>query len=127
MVKVIIDTSAWIDFFRNETGAIGDAVTELIGRDQVVITGPVLTELRQGLKNRQETETLCELLNILPFAEIDRRDWENTGTLLRKLRQKGITVPLTDALIAVVAKHNRCSVLTLDRHFAHLEVPLYPY
>ena len=127
MNKVIIDTSAWIDFFRNQTGAVGDAVATLIEKNQVIITGPILTELRQGLKNRQETETLCDLLNILPYAEIDRKDWEKTGTLLRKLRQKGITVPLTDALIAVVAKRNQCSILTLDRHFNYLEVPLYPY
>lgn len=127
MTEVIIDTSAWIDFFRNKTGAVGDAVTALIEQDRAVITGPVLAELLQGLKNRQESEALDELLDILQFAEIDRTDWEKTGALLRKLRQKGITVPLTDALIAVVAKRNRYGVLTLDRHFEHLEVSLHPF
>lgn len=126
MTSILIDTSAWIDFFRNQSGAVGDVVATLIERDQAVMTGPVLAELLQGLRSRQEINTLRELFDVLPYIEISRRDWEQTGDSLRKLRQRGITVPLTDALIASVAKRNGCSVLTLDRHFEHLEVPLHP-
>lgn len=126
MTKILIDTSAWIDFFRNQTGPIGDTVAALIEQDQAVITGPILTELLQGLKNKQETATLNELLSIIPFAEVTRNDWERTGNLLRKLRQQGITLPLTDALIAIVAKRHGFEVLPLDQHFEHLEVPLHP-
>jgi predicted nucleic acid-binding protein len=127
MTKVIIDTCAWIDFFRNQTGVIGDAVSALVERDQAIITGPVLAELLQGLNNRQEGDTLGELLDVIPFAEVIRTDWEETGALLCKLRQRGTTVPLTDALIAVIARRNGYAVLTLDRHFEHLEVPLHPF
>lgn len=126
MTKIIIDTSAWIDFFRNQSGPVGDVVSSAIERDQAVIAGPVLSELLQGLKNRQESNTLGDLFSILPYVEVTRGDWENTGDLLRKLRQRGITVPLTDALIACVAKRNGYAVLTLDHHFEHLEVPLHP-
>lgn len=126
MTNILIDTSAWIDFFRNQSGVVGDSVATLIERDQAVMTGPVLAELLQGLKSRQEINTLRELFDILPYIETSRRDWEQTGDLLRKLRQRGITVPLTDALIASVAQRTGCAVLTLDRHFEHLEVPLHP-
>lgn len=126
MTSILIDTSAWIDFFRNQSGAVGDIVATLIERDQAVMTGPVLAELLQGLRSRQEINTLRELFDVLPYIEISRRDWEQTGDFLRKLRQRGITVPLTDALIAIVAKRNGCAVLTLDRHFEQLEVPLHP-
>ncbi|MHB1399532.1 MAG: type II toxin-antitoxin system VapC family toxin [Trichloromonadaceae bacterium] len=126
MTSILIDTSAWIDFFRNQSGAVGDIVATLIERDQAVMTGPVLAELLQGLKSRQEINTLRELFDVLPYIETSRRDWEQTGDLLRKLRQRGITVPLTDALIASVAKRTGGAVLTLDRHFEHLEVPLHP-
>lgn len=126
MTSILIDTSAWIDFFRNQSGAVGDIVATLIEREQAVMTGPVLAELLQGLKSRQESNTLRELFAVLPYLEVSRRDWEKSGDLLRKLRQRGITVPLTDALIASVAKRTGCAVLTLDRHFEHLEVPLHP-
>ncbi len=126
MTKIVIDTSAWIDFFHNKAGRIGDTVAALIEQDLAIITGPVLTELMQGLKTPQEAKTLNELLSIIPFAEVTRSDWEKTGDLLRNLRRKGITVPLTDTLIAIVAKRHGYGVLTLDRHFEHLEVPLHP-
>jgi predicted nucleic acid-binding protein len=125
MNKVVIDTSAWIDFFRNQTGSVGDAVARAIEQDLAVLTGPVLSELLQGVKNRRESQTLAELFGVLPFVEVIRNDWEEAGELLRRLRQRGITVPLTDAVIAAVAKRYRCGVLTLDRHFEHLEVPLF--
>ena len=125
MNKVIIDTSAWIDFFRNQSGAVGDVVSSLISQDKAVITGPVVSELLQGLKNRQEGNALSELFSVIPYVDIKRGDWEGAGDLLRNLRQRGITVPLTDALIAIVAKQHGYSVLTLDRHFEHLEVPLH--
>lgn len=35
---------------------------------------------------------------------------------MHDLKYKGITVPLTDALIAVIAKRHRVDVVTLDKH-----------
>jgi hypothetical protein len=124
---VIIDTSAWIDFFRRQMTPVGDVVAGLVERDEAMITGPVISELLQGLKNRKESETLGELLNVIPYIEVIRTDWEETGAILLRLRQRGISVPLTDALIAAVARRTGCGVLTLDHHFAHLEVPLHPF
>ena len=125
MNKTIIDTSAWINFFCTQSGVIGDVVSSLISQDQTVITGPVVSELLQGLKNRREGKALGERFSIIPYVEVKREDWEMAGELLCDLRQRGITVPLTVALIAIVAKQHGCSVLTLDRHFEHLEVPLH--
>ncbi|MBX3176285.1 MAG: PIN domain-containing protein [Candidatus Hydrogenedentes bacterium] len=59
-----------------------------------------------------------------PVETLDR-DWETTGNLMRRLREQGITVPLTDALIATVAKRNGIAVLTADDHFRHLGVDVY--
>ncbi|MDY6849215.1 MAG: PIN domain-containing protein [Thermodesulfobacteriota bacterium] len=67
-----------------------------------------------------------ELFSTISYAEVDREDWEKAGNLLRKLRRRGVTVPLSDAIIAVVARKHGYAILTLDRHFDHLEVPLHP-
>ena len=45
--------------------------------------------------------------------------------ILQKLRSQGITLPLTDALIAVIAQRYQVKVLTIDKHFQHLAVELY--
>jgi predicted nucleic acid-binding protein len=46
------------------------------------------------------------------------------GNLAAQLRAKGLTLPLTDVLIATVALRNQVSVLTIDKHFHHLGVDL---
>jgi len=126
MAKTLIDTSAWIDFFRNKLSPYGEIVAMLIEQDAAVITGSVIAELLQGLKSQREGDALRELLSIIPYIEVINNDWNAAGNLLGKLRRRGITVPLTDALIAVVAKRNNCNILTIDKHFDHLCIPLYP-
>lgn len=122
MAEVLIDTCAWIDYFREPRGKLGDAVQRLIENDRAVLTGPVLTELFHGTRSKREATQLREALDILPFATVERADWERAGELLRSLRTRGITVPLTDALIAAVAMRLGLALLSRDRHFDHFEL-----
>jgi predicted nucleic acid-binding protein len=122
MNNVLIDTSAWIDFLRSSKGKTGDLVAGLIRSDKARITGPVIAELLHGIRNKKEVAQLDLLLETIPCQDITRDDWQTTGNTLRKLRKKGLTIPLTDVLIATVAQNNRMAVLTLDKHFLHLPV-----
>ena len=126
MTSVVIDSSAWIDFFRNAQGSVGDAVGLLVDQDRAVLVGPVLTELLQGTRSKSELSQLQGLLAILPFANVDRKDWEQAGHTLRTLRERGITLPVTDALIATVAHRRNLAVLTHDKHFDHLPATRLP-
>ena len=49
MKPVLIDTCAWIDFFKSQTGSLGNQVVELIETNQAAITGVVIAELLQGI------------------------------------------------------------------------------
>ncbi len=60
MKNVLIDTSAWIDYFRNGSGFIGDMVTDLIQDDKTFMTGPVIAELLHGVRGKKEAEELKE-------------------------------------------------------------------
>jgi len=57
-VNVLIDTSAWIDFFRDSSGAAGDMVAELIRLDRAYLTGPVMAELLHGARGKREATQL---------------------------------------------------------------------
>lgn len=120
MSSVLVDTSAWVHFFRHGEGPIADQVAALIRSDQAWITGPVVTELLHGTRSARERKDLESLLAVLPFAEVLRPDWEQAGDVLRKLREKGVTVPLSDALIAVVAERHELAVLATDKHYDEL-------
>ncbi|MFB6264691.1 MAG: PIN domain-containing protein, partial [Bradymonadaceae bacterium] len=45
MTTVMIDTSAWIHFLRDDERRVADAVEELIAEDRAAVTGPVVAEL----------------------------------------------------------------------------------
>lgn len=122
MVEVLIDTSAWIDFFRKGDDPVSAKVSALVEADQVVMTGTVMTELLQGTRNEKEARRLAHLFSILPFIETERIDWQVAGETLLKLRRLGITIPVTDAVIGTVAHRRGFAVLTTDGHFDHLQV-----
>ncbi len=124
MRETLIDTSAWIDFLRLSNGSLGDSVTELIQFDKAYIAGPIQTELLQGVQGKKETSQLKFLFSTIPCLDVFPDDWSITGETLCTLRAKGLTIPLTDALIATIAKRNNMPVLSLDKHFKHLPVEL---
>lgn len=122
MKPVMLDTTAWIDFLRAGSGALGEAARKLIAADRAVLCGVVVAELVHGYKGEREQAQLRKLLDTIPRLDTIEEDWDNAGNLLRRLKEKGVTVPLTDAIVAVVAQRYSIAVLTADAHFRHLEV-----
>ena len=68
----------------------------------------------------------ARILGRLHGLEDERGDWMAAGWSLGSLRRKGITVPLSDALIATLAERRALDVLTLDAHFDHFEIRRLP-
>ncbi len=122
MTRVLIDTCAWIDFFKSKTGDLGNQVAELIETNQAAITGVIIAELLQGVKQENESQRLRVLFRSINYLPTEDSDWFNVGQLAQQLRAKGLTLPLTDVLIAVIAQRYAIPVLTLDKHFQHLPV-----
>ncbi len=125
MKRVLIDTCAWIDFFKSETGHLGNQVAELIEVDQAAITGVVIAELLQGIKHENESKRLQVLFKSIYHLSTEDRDWFAAGQFAQQLRKKGLTLPLTDVLIATIAQRHAVPVLTLDKHFQYLPVVCY--
>ena len=121
---ILIDTSAWIEFLRGHPGHTADAVQTALEINQARLCGAVKAELLQGAKGSKEKEQLRLIFDVVPSLETNEVDWEEAGESLQSLRSKGIALPLTDALIAAIAKRHDAPVLTLDQHFAHLQVAL---
>lgn len=122
MTKVLIDTSAWINFFRFKDDLVGDIVTNLIHHDNAYLTGPVIAELLHGVRGKKEKADLDIFFETIPCLQVTHNDWFECGNMLLKLREKGLAIPLTDVLIAAVAIRNEAAVLTLDKHFQNLPV-----
>lgn len=117
--RVLVDTSAWIAFFRgSEPGAT--AVAGLIDDRRALRCGPVELELRRGLRGSEARDVLS-LWTGLDNLETDGLDFTSAGDLLRDLRARGVTIPSIDGLIAALSLRHAVPLLAFDHHFD--EVP----
>lgn len=121
---LLIDTSAWIDFFRGKRSAATDAVQLALQLGLARLCDPVKAELLQGVKTKKEKQQLGVMFDAVENLTTHELDWEVAGNTLQTLRESGITLPLTDALIAAIAIRHKAQVLTLDHHFSDLKVQL---
>jgi predicted nucleic acid-binding protein len=122
MKNILIDTSAWVEYFKgNQTVA---AFVHDREAHSVYITGPVITELIQGMKTEKEKETFATSLVSLPRLKISDQDWFDAGTFGAQLRSKGITVPLADLIVFTVARNNNCSICSKGTHFQTINTAL---
>jgi predicted nucleic acid-binding protein len=118
MANVLVDTSAWVDFFRGTNSPAAASLDRLLEERQVVLCGTVELELLQGAKPGEKA-MLEDLLTALPYVETEREDFQKAGELLNGLRVKGFQIPASDGLIAALCSRHELSLLTLDKHFNH--------
>lgn len=113
----MVDTSIWIEFFRNENSQISNYLKSQLRYRQVVISGMILAEILQGIRSARELLLVKRSLESLPFIEIDKKVWQQAGEMSASLRKKGITIPLSDIIIGCSAIMEGYEIYTLDPHF----------
>jgi predicted nucleic acid-binding protein len=125
--KVLVDTSAWIDFFRKKEPSYS-GVLKLLDEDRICCIGIVLAELIQGARTGEEIKILKDFTSVFPFIGESSRLWEKAGELAFSLRKSGQQVGLSECFIAIAANHEKAGILTLDDHFSviqsHLDIVL---
>jgi predicted nucleic acid-binding protein len=113
--RVLVDTSAWVAFFRGSTPGRAE-VRALLGADRAVRCGPVELELRRGLR-RREVAAVLHVWSALPELVTESIDFTSAGDLLRELADGGVKLPAMDGLVAVLALRHQLPLLALDHHF----------
>ncbi|MBW1933087.1 MAG: PIN domain nuclease [Deltaproteobacteria bacterium] len=118
MAKVIIDTSAWIASFQREGDLeLKGLVKRLITEQDVLLPGIIKAEFLRGAKDGKEYEKLSDLLKGLAYLPVEDTFWERLSRFSFELFRKGLTVPLTDTCIALIAIENDVPVVHKDKHF----------
>jgi len=115
--NVLVDTSVWIEYFNKPESKAGKSLENLLKKGRVFIAGIILTELLQGAKIQKEFESILESMVSLPFLKTTINTWIQSGRISFALRKKGITIPITDLVIASLSLENKCRIFTLDLHF----------
>ena len=111
-MSVLVDSSVWIDYFRNGN----DRMDSLIEEDLVVTNEIILSELIPSLKLQKQEEVIESLLS-LDSAELNI-DWE----LIRQYQilnlQNGINkVGIPDLIIIQQTIEQNLYLFSLDKHF----------
>jgi predicted nucleic acid-binding protein len=101
---MLIDTSVWINVFRDKTGQTRNRLQSLIGENEVILTRFTQLELLQGCRDESEWKLLEPYLQGQTYAEFPSTAWQSAARIYFDLRRRGLAVRSSiDCCIAQVA------------------------
>ena len=116
---ILIDTSAWIDFFRGRD-PMSRAVDDVLATNEAAICGPIETELRRGFATDRERKRVLPLLEALHSLAEPEGLWRDAGDLGFALRRRGVSPKTLDLLIATYALSHSAILLSADKDFREI-------
>jgi len=119
-VKILVDTSAWIEFFRRKESPVSLRLKEYLKLNQVCYAGPIAVELYQGAKTNKEIEVLHQLLQTIHYVEITRSHYHHAGEISHKAARSGKIFSIVDLILAVVVHDEQLKLISLDTHFKEI-------
>jgi predicted nucleic acid-binding protein len=114
MSFVLIDSSAWIEYFRGNKEYL--FITELIKNNSICTNDIILTELLPSMIQKKEKK-LVELMNSIIKYDIEIIWNELQNLQLMNLQHGNNNVPITDLIIAQNCLQNDLSIVARDKHF----------
>jgi predicted nucleic acid-binding protein len=116
---VLIDTSAWIDFFRGTREAVRH-IDPLIADDRAGINGVVYAEVLSGARDRPHFMRLRRTFRALGWVEEPAGIWDQVAEARFALARTGFQAAIADLLIAISALQAGHSLLARDRDFERI-------
>jgi len=117
----LIDTSAWIEYFRATGSAAAVEMRRLLSEeaDQVAMCEPVAMEILSGVSDDNSHAKLERLVNGLPSLTIDSSmDFRAAAQIYRGARRAGLTIrSLNDCLISAIAIRHGARIVHRDSDF----------
>jgi predicted nucleic acid-binding protein len=110
----LIDTSVWVEFFRNANSTLSLQVIEFLENRIAVGVSSVFGELLQGARNEEEEKLILEFWKNIP--KIDEINlFIEAGKLSNRYKLFSKGVGLIDCHILAAAKNNNLNLWTLDK------------
>ena len=115
---ILVDTSVWIEIFRDKTRHIVNAFQKRIGSENYVISRFNQLELLQGARDQKEWGLLEDYLSTQYYLEASEITWPEAARIYFELRRRGVTVnsPI-DCCIAQIALEYGALLLHRDNDF----------
>jgi predicted nucleic acid-binding protein len=115
---ILVDTSVWIQIFRDKTGQVVKAFQKRTRSEIYAISRFNQLELLQGAINDKEWNLLDDYLKTQYYLETTDITWQQAARIFFELRRKGVTInsPI-DCCIAQIALECGAVLLHQDKDF----------
>ena len=117
---ILIDTSVWIEYFRESKSRHADELQRLIADDEdLAVADLIVMEVLQGIRDDRTYEEIRELLFAFPIHSTGGiENCMKSAALYRKCRKQGQTIRRSiDCLLATLALEQNLEIFHLDRDF----------
>jgi predicted nucleic acid-binding protein len=123
---ILVDSSVWVDFFRNQPTAQAEWLDRHLGVEGLIVGDLILAEVLRGFRDDRGFNEARRLLGELEQLSLGGEDLAvEAARNYRKLRGRGVTVRGTiDVIIATRCLVNGLSLLHSDRDFEGFEAHL---
>jgi hypothetical protein len=113
----LIDTSSWVEYFRERESEAGDSVEVLVLSGEAAWCDMTLVELWHGVRGAKEKRELAEMENEVERIPVDAPVWQLASKLALRCREKGLTLPISDIVTAACAVTHGLELEHCDKHF----------
>ncbi len=110
---IVVDTSAWIEFFKGHS-SVFPKLKSLLEKGEILAVEPVFGELLQGAKNKREREIISNYWYYLPKFSMDGYFFK-AGTESGKNKWLDKGVGLINSSILIYARRHECKIWTFDK------------
>jgi len=126
-VKIMLDTSAYVEFKRNALETV-----EIIVRAELLLFSPVvLGELmfgfRAGTRFKENMDDLNRFLEheAVKLVHIGKITSDRYSRITAQLKQRGTPIPTNDIWIAAQSMEHGAELITSDQHFERINGLVY--
>jgi predicted nucleic acid-binding protein len=116
---IVVDTSVWIDAFREAASSRAETLRALLDDDEVALAVPVRLELLSGA-SRTDRVRLRRVLSALPVLYPTDDTWRVIDAWLDKAGDAGQRFGFGDLLIAALAHETGSLLWSLDADFSRM-------
>jgi predicted nucleic acid-binding protein len=116
---IVVDTSVWINAFRDGRSSEARHLSELLDNDQAAVAIPVRIEILSGVR-RLERPRLSRILSALPTFYPNDATWHRIEGWLEMIRSAGDWFGVGDLLIAGIGVENHAAIWSLDGDFVRM-------
>lgn len=111
---ILIDTSVWIEFFKQNIQFVEEIVPLLKGK-MIITIEPIFSELIYGVRHKKDKEKILSYWSVLPKIEFGSNTMLKASEFANNNNYYNLGIGLMDAIIIKSAIEGNYSVWTLDK------------